>query len=141
MTDILIAKTDSQINSCYPVLVQLRPQYTEQQFLDQVKKQMQASYQLAFLQDNGKVCAVAGYRYSDSLAWGKFLYVDDLVTDTTQRSKGYGKKLLGWLIEQARQNNCEQLHLDSGTQRKDAHRFYEREGMTFSSHHYQLDLR
>jgi hypothetical protein len=31
---------------------------------------------------------------------------------------------------------CTQLHLDSGMQRKDAHRFYEREGMVAEGLHF-----
>ena len=35
---------------------------------------------------------------------------------------------------------CSQLHLDSGSQRLNAHRFYERENMTFASHLYVSQL-
>jgi hypothetical protein len=31
---------------------------------------------------------------------------------------------------------CEQMHLDSGIQRTEAHRFYQREGMTMASLHF-----
>ncbi len=140
MPEITIAKTDEEILKCYPVMLQLRPAYSAEDFLAQVKKQMQTNYLLAYLMDNTQVCAVAGYRYSEGLAWGKFLYVDDLVTDSQQRSKGYGKSLLGWLFDQARQNQCNQLHLDSGVQRLDAHRFYIREGMSHSSQHFHREI-
>lgn len=80
--------------------------------------------------------AVAGFRVGENLAWGLFLYVDDLVTLPTQRSRGYGARLLAWLKERAANEGCQQMHLDSGIQRKDAHRFYEREGMTMASFHF-----
>ena len=64
------------------------------------------------------------------------MYVEDLITNQKNRSQGFGKQLLDWLHNEAKNNHCDQLHLDSGVQRKDAHRFYEREGMTFASHHY-----
>ena len=82
------------------------------------------------------VVAVAGFRIGDNLAWGRFMYVDDLATLAAQRSKGYGSGLLSWLRTYAASQGCEQLHLDSGMQRKDAHRFYEREGMTISGLHF-----
>ncbi|MGD8690350.1 MAG: GNAT family N-acetyltransferase, partial [Gammaproteobacteria bacterium] len=44
--------------------------------------------------------------------------------------------LLDWLVGYAASNGCDQLHLDSGTQRKDAHRFYEREGLDMTSLHF-----
>ena len=136
MTKILIAKSDQEIMACYPVVVQLRPSYSEVDFLSQVKKQQENHYHLAYLKIADTVCSVAGYRYSENLAWGKFLYVDDLITDFNQRSNGYGKVLLDWLIEQAKEHQCQQLHLDSGVQRLDAHRFYQREGLLHTGHHY-----
>lgn len=97
---------------------------------------MNSGYRLAFVQDTDGVVAVAGFRVVENLAWGRFLYVDDLVTLPTHRSKGYGAKLLSWLMDLAATEGCQQLHLDSGIQRKDAHRFYEREGMTMASFHF-----
>jgi GNAT superfamily N-acetyltransferase len=140
MTNIKLATTDEAINSCYPVMVQLRPHIAESDFLPRVKAQLQQGFNLAYLEANGQVVACAGYRYGNNLAWGKFLYVDDLITDAQQRSKGYGKQLLDWLQQQARDNDCDQFHLDSGTQRKDAHRFYEREGMSLTAYHYVTQL-
>lgn len=140
MSEIFVAQTDSQIRACFPVVVQLRPSYSEDSFLVQVKKQLAMNYHLVYMQYDETVCAVAGYCYLENLAWGKFMYVDDLITDYQQRSKGYGKILLDWLIEEAKKDQCQQLHLDSGVQRTDAHRFYKREGLNYTSQHYALDL-
>lgn len=140
MSEIFVAQTDSQIRACFPVVVQLRPSYSEDSFLVQVKNQLAMNYHLVYMQYDETVCAVAGYRYLENLAWGKFMYVDDLITDYQQRSKGYGKILLDWLIEEAKKDQCQQLHLDSGVQRTDAHRFYKREGLNYTSQHYALDL-
>ena len=79
---------------------------------------------------------MAGFRIGESLAWGRFLYIDDLVTLSSRRSRGFGAALLSWLVEFATKEGCDQLHLDSGIQRKDAHRFYEREGMQLAGYHF-----
>jgi GNAT superfamily N-acetyltransferase len=89
---------------------------------------------------DGEVCAVAGYRFLESLFSGRFLYVDDLVTRARDRSAGYGGKLLDWLVQQARENKCENLELDSGVQRSDAHRFYFVKRMRISSYHFAIKL-
>jgi GNAT superfamily N-acetyltransferase len=68
------------------------------------------------------------------------LYVDDLVMDEAARSSGYGKRLLHWLVQRARDEGCQTLELDSGVQRFDAHRFYLTERMFISSHHFRLNL-
>ncbi len=134
------AETDHQIESCYPVMVELRPHLTAEQFLNQVQMQQHFGYQLSYIESDSTVVAVAGHRISHNLAWGKFFYVDDLVTAEKHRSKGYGKQLLDWLIDYGRQQACRQFHLDSGVQRKDAHRFYEREGLNNVGHHYSMGL-
>ncbi|MBI1423648.1 MAG: GNAT family N-acetyltransferase [Gammaproteobacteria bacterium] len=130
--------TDTEIDQCFVVMSQLRPHLTRETFLTRARSQMQEGYRLACAMTGDTVVAVAGYRFSQSLSWGKFLYVDDLVTDAARRSQGAGKALLQWLIAEAKRHDCAELHLDSGIQRKDAHRFYEREGMDLLGYHYKI---
>ena len=134
--NIRIAITDAEIAACYPVMRELRPHIAEDQFLSRVRGQEDAGYRLAFVRESDALVAVAGFRIGENLAWGRFLYVDDLVTLPAQRSKGHGARLLSWLKEYAAKEGCRQMHLDSGIQRKDAHRFYEREGMTMAGFHF-----
>lgn len=140
MNPIQIATTDQQIQDCYPVMVQLRMHLKSPAFVPQVRQQMQVGYQLAYLSNLTSVCSVAGFRINESLSWGRFLYVDDLITDVQMRSNSYGHQLLDWLTQYARQHDCAQFHLDSGLQRLDAHRFYQREGLQISSYHFVLQL-
>lgn len=140
MPTIQIAETLAEISACYAVMAQLRPQYAQAEFLTQVQRQMRHGYRLASLSTAGAVQAVAGFRLLENLAWGRFLYVDDLVTHQGARSQGHGKTLLAWLTDYARRQGCAQLHLDSGAQRKDAHRFYLREGMENAGFHFMTRL-
>lgn len=140
MHNIHIAETPTDIEHAFPVMVQLRPHLTREEFIARVQRQMADGYRLACLSVGSVMNAVAGYRILENLAWGRFLYVDDLVTDAATRSHGYGKALLTWLAEQARHEGCAQLHLDSGAQRYDAHRFYLREGMENRGFHFARTL-
>ena len=137
---IHIAESEDDLRRCYSVIRELRTHLSEDQFLRQVREQQAMGYRVAYIQSSGKPVAVAGYRFGRCLAWGRFMYVDDLVTIASERSQGYGAALLTWLQNQARQAGCDELHLDSGIQRTDAHRFYEREGMSKTSYHYKLQL-
>lgn len=139
---IQLAQTDTQIERCYPVMVQLRPHLTgSQEFLERVKRQMaRDGFQLAYLEDNDQVKAVAGFRINEMLSRGRFLYLDDLVTDAQERSTGYGATLFSWLIDYAKSQNCEQFELDSGVERYGAHRFYFRQRMNISGYHFRLRL-
>jgi GNAT superfamily N-acetyltransferase len=135
--NIRIATTDSEITACCPVMRELRPHVAEEDFLSRIRAQEESGYVLAYVEESFGPVAVAGFRVGESLGRGRFLYVDDLVTLSTHRSKGYGAALLSWLEEYAREKNCGQLHLDSGVEREDAHRFYRREGMEVVSFHFR----
>jgi len=137
---IRLAESDSRIAACYPVMQLLRPHLREDEFVSRVRAQQSDGYRLAVAEVEGKPVAVAGFRITENLAWGRFLYVDDLVTGLEQRSMGIGSEMLDWLREYARSHDCQQLHLDSGMQRQDAHRFYLREGMDKAGYHFAQNL-
>ena len=142
MSSILIAlaESDTDILRCFPVMLQLRPHLVEAEFVARVRGMQAQGFRLARLEEDGAVRAVAGYRYHEKLFSGSTLYVDDLVSDPAQRSRGHGARLLAWLIAEARKNRCDLFELDSGVQRFDAHRFYFRERMKISSYHFTLPL-
>ena len=138
---IALAVGDEEIRDCYAVMWELRPHVSPEDFLTRVRRQMDvAGYKLAYLSD-GEVKAVGGFRVSECLAWGKFVYVDDLVSKEGERSKGYGGRLFDWLVEYARREGCDQFHLDSGVQRFGAHRFYLNRRMFIEGHHFSLRLK
>ena len=123
--------------ACFPVMRQLRSHLSDEAaFVAQVARQTEQAYRLAYLADDRGVRAVAGFRIYENLIHGRVLYVDDLVSDEAARSKGYGKALLEFLEQHAREQNCQSLQLDSGVQRQEAHAFYFREGMRISSYHF-----
>ena len=96
----------------------------------------------AFDAEEPAAAAVAGFRTGNNLAWGHFLYVDDLATRPEFRRRGLGTGLLVWLAREAARLGCEELHLDSGVQleRADAHRLYFSSGLVITSHHFARRL-
>jgi GNAT superfamily N-acetyltransferase len=138
---ISIATSTQEIGDCFTIIKELRSHLERSEFINRVQRQQQQfDYQLTYLQADKIVRAVAGFRVSESLAWGKFLYVDDLVCRSEDRSQGYGGELFQWLVDYAQAQNCQQLTLDSGVQRFAAHRFYLQHRMEISSHHFTLKL-
>ena len=87
--------------------------------------------------------AVAGFRFGEMLAWGRYLYVDDLSTDPAFRGRGHADALLAWLLVEARRQGCAELHLDSGVgpEREAAHRFYFNHGLRITSYHFAATVR
>lgn len=86
--------------------------------------------------EDGAVKGVAVWRVYENTYAGVQLYVDDLVTQEAARSTGVGHGLIDWLSAKARERGCEFLALDSGTQRKAAHRFYLRERFEILAFHF-----
>lgn len=157
MAHITLADSELELKQCFPIVQVLRPHLVSvEEFIERVQRQRQDyGYRLAYFVDDRlendpaintsardtsakgtSVKAVAGFRISECLAWGKFLYVDDLVTAEADRSKGYGEQMIRWLIDYARQHQCQSFQLDSGVQRFAAHRFYFRQRMEISSYHF-----
>ena len=132
-----LAESDADILGCFPVMQHLRDLDDADAFLHRIRSQQRSGYQLVFVRDSGAPVAVAGFRLGENLAWGRYLYVDDLVTLPKARSVGCGATLLTWLAELAASEGARELHLDSGTGRTNAHRFYEREGLEVASYHFK----
>lgn len=134
---ILEPRSDAEILATYEVMRQLRPHLAREDYVRQIRRLMdQEGYRLVALVEGGDVRAVAGYRYMEMLYCGRFLYVDDLITDEAARSRGFGRQLLSWLKDLARSQGCSELQLDSATHRDAAHRFYQREGMEKTCYHF-----
>jgi GNAT superfamily N-acetyltransferase len=125
----------------------LRPAYArEADFVERVDGALRTEgYRLAasFVPGREQAVAVAGFRTGHNLAWGHYLYVDDLSTVADARGQGHAGALLEWLDAEGRRLGCDQLHLDSGTapERFAAHRLYHRHGLAIHSHHFARAIR
>jgi GNAT superfamily N-acetyltransferase len=138
-------ETEEGLRALYPVVRELRTHLEDEGgFVAAVGRMREAGYRIAaaYRDGNGEGDPVgaAGFRVYEMLAYGKILYVDDLVTAEDARSGGVGRALIGWLEEEARRAGCTGLHLDSGVQRARAHRFYFREGMSIYNFHFAKGL-
>ncbi|MDQ3545282.1 MAG: GNAT family N-acetyltransferase [Verrucomicrobiota bacterium] len=135
------ALTPESVARCFRVMRQLRTHFKDEKiFIAQVERQRADGFKIAYLEDKSEVRAVAGYRMAESLFTGRYCYVDDLVTDESARSLGYGGALFDWLVAEARAAGCVNFQLDSGVQRFAAHRFYLAKRMIITSHHFTLEL-
>lgn len=129
------------IAQCFEAFLELRPSLTDKQaFVDQVLAQQKEGYQIVAVFHEDQVVACIGFRIMTFLAWGKILYIDDLITREAFRGKGYGKALLTYATDFAVQNGCGQVHLDTGYARYAAHKAYLTHGFELHCHHLALQL-
>lgn len=131
---------DDRWASVLPVLRELRPGLTADSLRAVYAEGHPQGYRFTALMGGGHCAAVAGWRIMATVVAGRKLYVDDLVTASAMRSTGAGARLLTELERRAREAGCTVLDLDSGVHRFDAHRFYLRERMHISSHHFAKPL-
>ena len=125
------------VASSWPVVRQLRPHLDEAALVAAWQRQRGEGYRaVAAFADDGRCLGFAGFRLQQMLAHGRFLYCDDLVTDAACRGSGVGRRLLEWMLAEARRLGCASLQLDSGTQRSGAHAFYFGRGMQITSFHF-----
>ncbi len=126
-------------------LLELRPHLGSRDALvAQVEAQRASGYRLVASFEEGEedAAAAAGFRVRESLGWGRYLYIDDLVTRQALRGRGHADAVMAWVVEEARSQGCGQLHLDSGVgpERADAHRFYFGHRLRIRSYHFAREL-
>ncbi|HKB83595.1 MAG TPA: GNAT family N-acetyltransferase [Burkholderiales bacterium] len=88
-----------------------------------------------------RVVGVAVFREFENTHVGRRFYIDDLVTDESERSTGAGRTLIAHLEKVARDRGCPGIDLESGTHRTRAHRFYFREGFFITAFSFRKEYR
>lgn len=142
MTDtrIRLASSREEIDACFPVMSELRPHLARETFVATILRLVATTRFSLVCLDDGGIKAVAGYRISEWLHAGKYLEIEDLVTVSGARSRGYGGSLFDWLALEAARQSCRQVRLLSGVKRTDAHRFYLRKGMVIEAHYFAMNV-
>lgn len=132
---------EAGVRACHGLMQQLRPQLTSaDEWLARWRCQREEGYRLLARYDGEAPVALAGYRVQHNLVHGRFLYVDDLVTDARQRSGGHGAALLARLKQEGMELGCAKLVLDTGLGNALGQRFYFRQGMLSSAMRFNLPL-
>ncbi len=118
-----------ELRQGFEVLRELRAHLTLPEFHEICGAAMaKDDYRLIGAFENNECLAVMGYRILFDFVHGKHVYIDDLVVTAHRRSKGIGLELLRYAEKIAKDLRCKGLRLCTGVDRKDAQRFYERNG-------------
>jgi GNAT superfamily N-acetyltransferase len=83
---------------------------------------------------------LAGYRIEENLIHGRFIYVDDLVTEADERGTGLGGRLLDAVAAEGRRTGCARLVLDTALDNVLAHRVYYRQGLLARALHFSREI-
>lgn len=134
--DIRTASEEDDVRRCWPAFRELRPHIqSEEEFVARWRAQIAEGYRIIYIDQDGRVPAAAGYRFLTTMAWGRILYLDDLVAMESAQGVGLGAALLRFLQDEARRLGCDAVHLDTGYQRHRAHKTYMRNGFRMDCMH------
>ncbi len=93
------------------------------------------------VKDNGKIVATATIYYIDVAARARpYALLEGLVVDKNARGNGIGTSLFKKCIGVAKSKNCYKMIFTSGTDRTDAHKFYEKLGFKKWGLEFRQDL-
>ena len=133
--------SDPDYHASFAVMRELRPHLRDAaSFAEQARRQAEQGYRLLAVWQGTEVKALAGYRLQENLLYGRFLYVDDLVTATDARSHGLGALLIDALRDEARQQGCAHFVLDTALGNALGQRFYFRQGLLAAGMHFRQAL-
>jgi GNAT superfamily N-acetyltransferase len=133
--EIKVADAKEDFLKCWEVVRELRPHLNQDRYLTLMLYMLDEGYKLIYIEEEDQVIAFCGYRHVTMLHRGRSIYIDDLCTLEAFRGRGYGSRLLDHVLAEAREEECQSVHLDSGYQRHDAHRLYLEKGFRMSAHH------
>lgn len=124
---IIILSTIHDLEKSFPLLRELRTNLSFENFQDIYHNAHKTNdYTLVGLEDEGQLVALMGYRILHDFVHGKHLYIDDLVSSSHLRSKGYGTTLLLEAERLAQLHGCSNLRLCTGIENESGKKFYEK---------------
>jgi GNAT superfamily N-acetyltransferase len=97
----------------FPIVAQLRPHLTGEQFLSQVRRQSHSGYELVGAFRAGRIVGVLGMRPVHTLARGPHLHVDDIIIDEREQKTGGGRALMNYAEADARARGLATVFLDA----------------------------
>lgn len=137
---ILECTTLEAIEANFPLLVQLYPDLSKEKYRIYVQDMLQTGYRQIGCFVEGSCVAVTGFHCTTHLSSGKYLYVDDLITDSKHRGKHYASALLQHVEQEAVRLGCGYIFLDAFVENNPAHKLYHAHGFAIAAFHFIKSL-
>jgi GNAT superfamily N-acetyltransferase len=125
-----------ELPEAYEVLCQLRVDMDYKEFEDLVYEMRHKEYKMIGVFEALELVTYVGVYVQTNFHYKRHLFVDDLVTYDSFRSRGYGDAMFEYLVNFAKVAMCENIVVSSVIDNIDAHKFFEtmdfeRESYTF----------
>lgn len=111
---IQLALSDEAVLRCKSILRNLYPHIPQEDdaFLFTIRKLQVEGYNLAYIEKDGIAASLVGFRVGENLAWGKYIFIDELATAPNYRHQGLASAIVDWLIDYAKTKKCSKVFLD-----------------------------
>lgn len=138
MNNFIIKTIDnaSEMIAQYDLICQLSPNVTFDEYSLMINDMVKLNYQQAVAYINEKPIGVCGFWINTKIYSGKYIELDNVVVDRNYRNKNIGQLLCDYVLEIAKQQNCNTAMLDAYLENTQAHTFYERNGFTKKGFHF-----
>lgn len=132
---------ETALHASFELMQVLRPHLCDPYiYVAQLLRQFHQGYRLLAALHGQTLVGLAGYRTTENLIYGRFVYLDDLVVSPERQGSGLGAALLSAVREEAVRLQCENLVLDTGLHMALAQRFYFRQGLLAKGMHFTQTL-
>jgi ribosomal protein S18 acetylase RimI-like enzyme len=125
---IVELRAEGEFREAFATIRELHHELDEEKYMGLLAQMRPKGYRHFAIRDSGEIVGVVGTQVLTNLYYERHVYVYDLVTKASTRSKGYGQALLAHVEDVARREGCKYIVLACGREREAALRFYERIG-------------
>ena len=127
----------AELLSILPLVKILNPDIDEAVLARRLEEMPGQGYQCAGAYFEGRLVGICGLWIATRFYCGKYLEPDNVVVYPDFRSLGVGQKLMAWVYDYARAQNCEVAELNSYVVSPRSHKFYFNEGFRILGFHFQ----
>ncbi|HEV7232506.1 MAG TPA: GNAT family N-acetyltransferase [Bacteroidia bacterium] len=124
----------------YEILTQLNPQLKKEDYARMLHDMLAHGYRQVAVFDGKQCIGVSGFWISTKLYCDKYVELDNVIIDAAYRSKGVGKLMCDWIVEEGKRLGCITALLDAYVENSNGHRFYFREGYVIKGFHFLKKL-
>ncbi len=134
------ARSDTDYHKAYPIIRQLFPWLDMQTYARRVFVARATGYRMFVGEIDQVFVGVIGIVQNHNIHDGFVTYIEHVVVDEVYRGKGYGKELIKFAEDSAREEGCNMIELDTDIGHTAAEKLYEKSGYTRTGSYYQKEL-
>ena len=130
----------AELSAILPLIQILNPDIDEAVLAHRLEEMPGQGYQCAGAYWGERLVGICGLWVTTRFYCGRMIEPDNVVVHPDCRSLGVGQKLMAWVYDYARTENCEVAELNSYVGSPRAHKFYFGEGFQILGFHFQKKL-